>query len=341
MAIRSLGNSTSPYDAVMGQTGENTGVKDYDPPLITGYGARGMSGGGNSGAPSYTNVIEYITIANTGNATDFGDLTVARNANGASGGSGRGTWWGGWLGSRSDTIDYVTAASTGNASDFGNMTVERSPYQAVCGSGTRGVCGGGHGVPGPGDTSSNIIDYITYSTTGNATDFGDLTLARTSGAALSSNTRGVFIGGSNQTSPFPRYNTIDYVTIATTGNATDFGDQEVGTSNAIGNSNLTRGVWMQGYQGSPVNATINGMSYLTIASTGNASDFGDMLVTKSSPHGMSSGEGDRATFAGGQVPGVPYTNAIEYVTISSTGDGTDFGDLNTGVYNGAGCAQDI
>ena len=341
MAIRSLGNSTSPYDAVMGQTGENTGVKDYDPPLITGYGGRGMSGGGNSGAPSYTNVIEYITIANTGNATDFGDLTVARNANGASGGSGRGTWWGGWLGSRSDTIDYVTAASTGNASDFGNMTVERSPYQAVCGSGTRGVCGGGHGVPGPGDTSSDIIDYITYSTTGNATDFGDLTVARTSGAALSSNTRGVFIGGSNQTSPFPRYNTIDYVTIATTGNATDFGDQEVGSSNAIGNSNLTRGVWMQGYQGSPVNATINGMSYLTIASTGNASDFGDMLVTKSSPHGMSSGEGDRATFAGGQVPGVPYTNAIEYVTISSTGDGTDFGDLNTGVYNGAGCAQDI
>ena len=341
MAIRSLGNSTSPYDAVMGQTGENTGVKDYDPPLVTGYGARGMSGGGNSGAPSYTNVIEYITIANTGNATDFGDLTVARNGLGASGGGGRGTWWGGWLGSRSDTIDYVTAASTGNASDFGNMTVERSPYQAVCGSGTRGVCGGGHGVPGPGDTSSNIIDYITYSTTGNATDFGDLTLARTSGAALSSNTRGVFIGGSNQTSPFPRYNTIDYVTIATTGNATDFGDQEVGTSNAIGNSNLTRGVWMQGYQGSPVNATINGMSYLTIASTGNASDFGDMLVTKSSPHGMSSGEGDRATFAGGQVPGVPYTNAIEYVTISSTGDGTDFGDLNTGVYNWAGCAQDI
>ena len=288
MAIRSQGHSTSPYDSVMGNTGRNTGVTDYDPPLITGYGARGMSGGGNAGAPSYSNVIDYITIANTGNATDFGDLSVARNALGGSGGAGRGTWWGGWLGSRSDTIDYVTAASTGNASDFGNMTVERSPYQAVCGSGTRGVCGGGHGVPGGGDSTTDIIDYITY---------------------------------------------------ASTGNATDFGDQEVGTSNAIGNSNLTRGVWAQGYQGSPVNATINGMSYLTIASTGNASDFGDMLVTKAAPTGMSSGSGDRATWAGGNTSGGKI-NSIEYVTISSTGNGTDFGDLTTTVYYAGGCAQD-
>ena len=30
-------------------------------------------------ATSYSNVIDYITIASTGNATDFGDLTVARN----------------------------------------------------------------------------------------------------------------------------------------------------------------------------------------------------------------------------------------------------------------------
>ena len=39
------------------------------------YGSRGVFGGGS--IPS-TNVIEYVTIANTGNATDFGDLTVTR-----------------------------------------------------------------------------------------------------------------------------------------------------------------------------------------------------------------------------------------------------------------------
>jgi hypothetical protein len=39
--------------------------------------SRGVLGGGAS--PSITNVIQFITIATTGNATDFGDLTVARN----------------------------------------------------------------------------------------------------------------------------------------------------------------------------------------------------------------------------------------------------------------------
>jgi hypothetical protein len=36
---------------------------------------RGVFGGGRgAGFPSQTNVMEYITIASTGNATDFGDL---------------------------------------------------------------------------------------------------------------------------------------------------------------------------------------------------------------------------------------------------------------------------
>jgi len=41
--------------------------------------------------------------------------------------------------------------------------------------GDRGVFGGGFAT---GGIYSNIIDYITISSTGNTTDFGDLTLAR-------------------------------------------------------------------------------------------------------------------------------------------------------------------
>jgi hypothetical protein len=68
------------------------------------------------------------------------------------------------------------------------------------------------------------MDYITIATTGNATDFGDLTVARARLGAASSTTRGVFSGGIN-TAGTPQ-NVIDYVTIATTGNATDFGDMQ-------------------------------------------------------------------------------------------------------------------
>ena len=68
--------------------------------------------------------------------------------------------------------------------------------------------------------ASNIIQYLTIATTGNAADFGDLTVARINMASCGSSTRGLWAGGQN-----PSYNnTIDYSTIATTGNATDFGD---------------------------------------------------------------------------------------------------------------------
>jgi hypothetical protein len=84
-------------------------------------------------------------------------------------------------------------------------------------NGTRGVTGGG---AQSGDVASNVIDYITIATTGNATDFGDLTVARYFLGGASNATRGVFAGGSTGSVQ----NVIDYVTIATTGNATDFGD---------------------------------------------------------------------------------------------------------------------
>lgn len=65
--------------------------------------------------------MDYITIASTGNATDFGDLTVARNDTTGTGSSTRGVVMGGNTGSVSNVIDYITIASTGNATDFGNL----------------------------------------------------------------------------------------------------------------------------------------------------------------------------------------------------------------------------
>jgi hypothetical protein len=86
---------------------------------------------------------------------------------------------------------------------------------------------------GYSNAHSNVIDYVTIASTGNATDFGDLTLARTSMAGTSGNIKALFLGGS-----FPSYksNVIDYVTMATTGNALDFG---VLTSEREGNSALS------------------------------------------------------------------------------------------------------
>ena len=67
------------------------------------------------------------------------------------------------------------------------------------------------------------IDFITIASTGNASDFGDLSEGKNQASATASKTRGVQIGGNNGSSP-NNSNTMEFVTIATTGNTTDFGD---------------------------------------------------------------------------------------------------------------------
>ena len=83
-----------------------------------------MFGGGYIGSgesQSNTNVLQYITIASTGNTTDFGDRTVSLRAISATSNSIRGVFAGGRSGT-SDVIDYITIASTGDAADFGDLT---------------------------------------------------------------------------------------------------------------------------------------------------------------------------------------------------------------------------
>ena len=122
---------------------------------------------------SNVNSIEYITIASTGNAIDFGDLSFARrNLDGLVITNKRNFCW--WRLSptlRDNTIDYVTIASTGNALDFGDLTAT-ADYLMVFKSYKRNISGGYISA------DQNIIEYITIASTGDAQDFGDLTSAR-------------------------------------------------------------------------------------------------------------------------------------------------------------------
>ena len=92
---------------------------------------RGLMAGG--AAPAYSDVIDYVTIASTGNATDFGNLTVARGGiDGFSDGT-KGMFAGDYHGSVTDVIDYVNVASIGDASDFGNLTDARYETSTMSG----------------------------------------------------------------------------------------------------------------------------------------------------------------------------------------------------------------
>jgi hypothetical protein len=76
--------------------------------------------GGRNNLGNPFNIIEYITIATTGNATDFGDLTQNTSGHGACSSLVTGVFGGG--GSSANVISYVTIASTGDAADFGDLT---------------------------------------------------------------------------------------------------------------------------------------------------------------------------------------------------------------------------
>ena len=240
---------------------------------------RGLIGGGTAGnpSPSFTNSMEFITIATTANGTDFGDLNNAmRNPAGVSN-STRGLFAGGGDNPTFiDVIDFFTIASTGNATDFGNLLAALKAASGV-GSPTRGLFGGGQNP-----SYVNTIQSVTIASEGNATDFGDLTSARGYSGGVSSTTRGIFGGGQTPS----KVNTIDFVTIASTGDATDFGDltDERGPDNSQICSHL-RGLFVGGENPGPTACNI--IDAVTMATTGNATDFGDIRTTTSQSAGCS------------------------------------------------------
>ena len=153
-------------------------------PGIAASRTRGCVAGGY--ASSDSNVIDFVTMASTGNASNFGDLT--QTGHGVSmciNDSTRGVFAGRTSAPTfRNTIDYITIASTGDAQDFGDLNQDEVYSSGMC-SPTRGVFAGGSDP-----TVSNVIDYITIQTLGNALDFGDITTTGRAQAGGCSNGHG-------------------------------------------------------------------------------------------------------------------------------------------------------
>ena len=211
VTIASAGNATDFGDMVAAHN--SRGACANDTRLVFAGGEK-YSGGSRS----TSNVIDYITIASTGNSTDAGDLSAAIYTTVGFSNTTRAVYHLA-SGSNLDTIEFTTFSSTGNTSDFGNLSVSRSATAACCSS-TRGIVSGGYV-----SDNSNIIDYVTTASTGNATDFGDLDTATRSHTGVSDKTTGVFCGGVAS----PR-NHMQSITMASTGNASDFGTLVQATS---------------------------------------------------------------------------------------------------------------
>ena len=238
-----------------------------------------------------------------------------------------------------------------------NITTD-SPVQHT--GGTRGIFWG-YGQ------DDDEIDFVNISTTGNATDFGNLGTTRRTGRSTSSRVKGLLAGGRTNSSP-NFTNEVEAIIIASTGNAFDFGDNLDSARRAgFAVSDGQRGIFGGGY----TPTALNTIEFTTIATGSNFVDFGDLRYTNSyladgnspvrgvitctgpaaelmdfitiSTLGNSAAFGNMATdridatgvsnavrlvMMGGQtVPGGTIINQIDYITISTLGDAKEFGDL--------------
>ena len=280
-------------------------------------GTRGLFMGGS---PSGNTNIDEITIPVLGSYVDFGDLTVGRHYCNATSSRVRAVNAGGVTPSGSDVIDFVVFSQRGNATDFGNLSTARSSVGA-CANSTRGLFMSGWNPYGTNPTDT--IEYITIAFEGNAVDFGDSTDGRAFGGGCQSSVRGIHAGGTTNGAPsYGTVNTIDFVTIASLGNATDFGDLSAIRSHPGGASNATRGLFCGGY----VPGNLDVIDFITIATLGNAIDFGNFISSGNGLAGVASPT--RAVF-GGCHPS-PYNN-YGFVEFATTGNAQDFGDLSGNV----------
>ena len=285
-----------------------------------------LAGGNNEGSDSA--VIDFGTTSTLGNFQDFGDLlsTVAfpndsracSRTRGIVAGSGD---------NQGNVIQFITVSSLGDATDFGDMTYTNMQAQGFSNN-VRGVFGGGYS---PQPSVVNTVNYITIAQTGDAVDYGDLINKGRGGAAYASSTRGVIHAGRH--SPDGSFgnaaitNVIQFTTIMTTGNFSDFGDATAAKDFCSGGSNATRGIVTGGRT---PNAT-NVIEFTTIATTGNAVDFGDLTQAVDEHSGSAS---SLRAFSLGGTP-TPTVNIIEFVEITTLGNAKDFGDLTAVRSHGA------
>ena len=220
--------------------------------------------------------------------------------------------------SEADEIEDITNAAGTGAVDFPKGLNIAGSASGIVGI-TQTVSTTEPSFPSNGDTWYDPVNYVYYVRINNEWK----AFLGSPPAVGSQGDRGVFIGGSQATTPIGAANqTMDYISISTTGNAVDFGDMVQEANNHKGGaSNKIRGVIMGGSYGSTT-TKINNIQYLTFASSGGTQDFGDLSAN--TYHICSTSDSTYGLGWGGYTSSP--LNTIRYITIATTSNSSDFGD---------------
>jgi len=311
------------------------------------YGATNYAFTAGGFQPSPTarqDMIDRYSLTSDGNATDVGNLLV---------GSPAGTNINASLtGGKSSTHGYIFGmpgsypspysgsqkfpfASTGNTSQVPEQTglgPHRSQaHTSPLTSPTDMYFIGGYGATPPGGTTIfNEIIRTPSSSDAAFSDHGDLILALYRHGANYSGDAGYSSGGL-QDPPGSSTNAIDKFLFSANVTATDQGDLTTTHQYNTNSQSSTHGYRQGATNPSLTPIRENTIDKFAFASTGNATDVGDLTVGRSgavgsqnTTHGYTAGG-----FAGSRV------DTIDKYPFSSDGNATDVGDLQGGGFNSA------
>ena len=309
-------------DAVLKVRGDYgwAGIADSASVFIPLSPEQGSISGYTSGGHAYKITIDKFPFAVDANATDVGDLTIARGIVAGQSSSVSGYTTGGFENTspaHANTIDKFSFSVDGNATDVGDLTVDR--YSLVGNSSeTDGYASGGLAAPG----TVNVIDTFPFASDANATDHGDLLTIKSSGSGQSSTTHGYVSGG---IIPPGNNDVIEKFPFATNANATDVGVLVSITRDMSGQSSTVSG-YSSGGRGAPT-AAYNLIQKFPFATDANATDVGDLTVAR---RDMRSG-GQSSTVSGytsgGDTVSPNVSNIIDKFPFATDANATDVGDL--------------
>ena len=243
-----------------------------------GFGSRTRAFNATDG--SYTQQIDYYTVATQSNGIDFGNLTGNYGYGSALSSQTRGLIAAGYghpsPGANQNVIDYIQMSTVGNAVDFGDNT-RIGNSRAGLSDGIRGVWAGNGGSPFP----STRVDLNIISSVGNAINFGDLSCTSSSNGA-SNNVKGILTN----------LNGLESYQLASGGNSIEFGDRPTNMTQPNCTASHTRVVIAGGRDnGSPSQTFTDALEYVNIASTGSSINFGNLSEITASGAGYSDSHG--------------------------------------------------
>lgn len=222
-------------------------------------------------------------------------------------------------------INSFNVTNSADGTSYGSLEVATTSM-GTCTNESNGrlLCAGGTQNRGDRAAAHNVIEYAQITTTGTASDFGDLAFAVRLMYGMSNgvNDRAAFMGGSANGSNGARPGGGQYTTISTLSDATLFGDLIVPSQTCASCSAGTRGYGLTLGGRNSRNSPISGIELTSIDALSNSTAFGN-LQNAGPTAGTSNGSNERAVAAIGNG-----LTTYDYVNMATFGDATTFGARN-------------